>query len=939
MRNQRKAVVSSRLILLSVVAMVGTALPALPASADDTPQPGPSAAPLAEVVHATPAPTDQLIVKFNERAGIQSADRRHSLDRIADDLGGQVESVRTTAAGEQVIKADRKLTAEEVGDVIETLEADPSVEYAEPDVIMRPFATAPDDTYYDMQWALGDGTAGIDILGAWDYSEGEGSVVAVIDSGILKHTDLDANVLPGYDMIADLDTSRDGDGRDSNPQDEGDTTFDGQCAAGEPGTKSSWHGTHVAGIIAAVADNAKGIAGVAPKAKVVPIRAIGTCGGYTSDIADGIRWAVGGTVAGVPANANPARVVNLSLGGKAACSTTYQNAVDFARSKGAVVVAAAGNENVDAAQVSPANCQNVITVAASTRTHAKADYSNFGSVDLYAPGGEMSKAAVDGIVSTLNNGSDRPGVEDYYLKEGTSMAAPHVSGVAALMLARMPASTPADIERRLIKTAADIGCTYLSCRVNVVNARMALRETAWDATPLVAVPPTISGDLTVGSALFVNPGNWGPSASDVVRWGYQWSRDGVLIPDATSASYKLVPEDLDARMTVKVSASKVHFDEVAATSAPTAKVGLGTMSASVPDIDGPAYVGSVLKAKAGTWEPAPVQLTYQWSRANSPIEGATAAEYEVTEADAGKPLRVTVSGSKTAYSPTSATSSPTINVLGADKAATPVPVVFKDEPYMGDDKYTIPESTGVEYQVGGKTVVAGSYQARGQVKVTATAKTGYLLKAGATAGWSAYFSTKGPEFTAPTKSPFKDVLTTQQFYKEMSWLADRKISTGWVETDKSVTYRPVTPINRDAMAAFLYRMAGSPDYTPPAKSPFKDVLTTQQFYKEMSWLADTGISSGWTESDGSRTYKPLTPINRDAMAAFLYRLANSPDFQAPTTSPYQDVYTYQQFYKEMAWMADKKISSGWLESDGFYTYRALAPINRDAMAAFLYRMP
>ncbi|SDX18035.1 serine protease [Arthrobacter sp. cf158] len=921
-----------------VIAMAGAVLPALPAAAADD-EPVPSAAPLSETVSAAPAPTDQFIVKFNERAGIQSADRRSSLDRIADNLGGQVESVRTTAAGEQVVKTDRKLTADEVGDVIETLESDPSVEYAEPDVIMRSFASAPDDTYYDMQWALGDGSAGIDILGAWDYSEGVGSVVAVIDSGILKHTDLDANILPGYDMIADLDTSRDGDGRDSNPQDEGDTTFDGQCAAGEAGTKSSWHGTHVAGIIAAVADNGKGVAGVAPKSKVVPIRAIGTCGGYTSDIADGIRWAVGGTVTGVPANANPARVVNLSLGGKATCSTTYQNAINFARSKGAVVVAAAGNENVDAAQVSPANCQNVITVAASTRTHAKADYSNFGSVDLYAPGGEMSKAAVDGIVSTLNNGTDRPGVEDYYLKEGTSMAAPHVAGVAALMLARMPASTPADIERRLITTAQDLGCTYFSCRVNVVDARLALRETEWDATPLVAVPPTISGDLSVGSVLYALPGNWGPAGNDVVRWGYQWFRDGVPVPDATSSSYNVVPGDLNAAMTVKVTANKVHFDEVTATSVPTAKVGPGTINASVPVIDGPAYVGSVLKAETGTWEPAPVELTYQWSRAESPIEGATAPEYEVTEADAGKPLRVTVSGSKTAYAPTSTTSAPTINVLGADKAATPAQVVFEDHSYMGDDKYTIPESNGVEYQVSGKAVAAGTYPARGQMTVTATAKPGYLLKAGATSGWSAYFSTKGPDFTAPATSPFKDVLTTQQFYKEMSWLADRKISTGWLETDKSVTYRPVTPINRDAMAAFLYRMAGSPEYTPPVKSPFKDVLTTQQFYKEMSWLAETGISSGWTESDGSRTYKPLTPINRDAMAAFLYRLANSPDFEAPTTSPFQDVYTTQQFYKEMAWMADKKISSGWLESDGAYTYRALSPINRDAMAAFLYRMP
>ncbi|GGG64172.1 hypothetical protein GCM10011374_29670 [Kocuria dechangensis] len=126
-------------------------------------------------------------------------------------------------------------------------------------------------------------------------------------------------------------------------------------------------------------------------------------------------------------------------------------------------------------------------------------------------------------------------------------------------------------------------------------------------------------------------------------------------------------------------------------------------------------------------------------------------------------------------------------------------------------------------------------------------------------------------YMPPSVSPFRDVSTTQQFYKEMAWLAARKISTGWDDG----TYRPLRPINRDAMAAFLYRMAGSPAYTPPRVSPFRDVSTTQQFYKEMAWLAARGISTGWTEADGSRTYRPLQPINRDAMAAFLYRMVAS----------------------------------------------------------------
>jgi len=194
-------------------------------------------------------------------------------------------------------------------------------------------------------------------------------------------------------------------------------------------------------------------------------------------------------------------------------------------------------------------------------------------------------------------------------------------------------------------------------------------------------------------------------------------------------------------------------------------------------------------------------------------------------------------------------------------------------------------------------------------------------------------------YVPPASSPFTDVATTQQFYKEMAWLAERRISTGWTEADGSRTYRPLQTVSRDAMAAFLYRAAGSPAYTAPPRSPFKDVTTTQQFYKEMAWLAETGISTGWTEADGSRTYRPLQTVNRDAMAAFLYRLEDHRlhgflDYSAPAVSPFKDVTTTQQFYEEMAWVAGQEISTGW--EDG--TYRALLPVNRDAMAAFLFRL-
>ena len=935
MQIRRRASVRSQVIVAGVIALVGAALPALPAVADEAPAPMPSAAPKTMSTSSEEIPTDQFIVKFKERDGIQSVDRKSSFGRAASAVGVPVQAVRTMATGEDVVRTDRKLAPAEASELVSTLAADPSVEYAEPDSIMRPFADSPNDTYYNLQWAHGTGNGGMGVLGAWDVSQGEGSVVAVIDSGILNHSDLNANVLPGYDMISEPEIARDGNGRDSNPRDEGDGTYYGQCGVGWPSEASSWHGTHVAGIIGAVAGNGKGVAGVAPKTKIVPVRALGICGGYISDIADAIVWAAGGTVAGVPANANPARVINLSLGGRGVCPASYQNATDFARGKGASVVVAAGNENIDASQVRPANCKNVLVVGATKKDGNKAYYSNFGvNVDVAAPGGDMRFSGADGIVSTLNDGLDVATTEDYYLKEGTSMAAPHVAAVAAMMYSKLPALTPADIEQRIKETARPVyNC---NCGAGFVDAGKALKMLAEDVAPIIPGTPTIYGQTKVGAMLTANPGYWSPGQ---VLKSYQWLRNGEPIPYQRLDQYVLAPEDANAVISVRVTGAKTYAASVSATSAPTAPITPADIYSVSPKITGPAYVGSVLKADVQPWGPAPVALAYEWKRNEDPIAGATGSEYSITETDIGATITVTVTGTKLGHTTVSLTSEATAAVLPADKAVTPGAVEFVDAPLTDQDTYTIPDTEGVEYRVAGEVVTTGTYPASGRVTVTAAAKDGFVLKAGSTVEWTERFSAKGPDFVPPAVSPFKDVLTTQQFYREMAWMADAGISKGWVEADSSVTYRPLTAIKRDAMAAFLYRIAGSPDYTAPAQSPFKDVSTTQQFYKEMAWLAEKGISSGWTEGDGSRTYRPLTPINRDAMAAFLYRLAEKPDFQEPATSPFHDVLTTQQFYKEMAWMLEMEISTGWLEANGSRSYKPLSPINRDAMAAFLYRMP
>lgn len=223
---------------------------------------------------------------------------------------------------------------------------------------------------------------------------------------------------------------------------------------------------------------------------------------------------------------------------------------------------------------------------------------------------------------------------------------------------------------------------------------------------------------------------------------------------------------------------------------------------------------------------------------------------------------------------------------------------------------------------------------------------GYVVPAsGPYAGWHlvvsnmAGYRSSGP---APVPAPapasfFGDLSAGQPFLTEINWVADKKIATGWTEANGAKTYRPFDSVSREAMAAFMYRLAGSPAYTAPASSPFADVATGQQFYKEIAWLASRRISTGWTEADGTSTFRPQQPVERDVMAAFLYRLSGSPSYTAPKVSAFADVSSGQQFYKEIAWLSARGISSGWTEVNGTRTFKSVQSVNRDAMAAFMYR--
>ena len=387
-------------------------------------------------------PTDRFIVKYRDGSAERTnpSEMQRSLHAAAAGAGNGVglSHVRRIATGAEVVRASRKLDRVEAESLMRQIAADPNVEYVEVDKINKP-TFVPNDTNYSQQWGF-NGTYGIKAQQAWDVTSGTGAVVAVLDTGITNHSDLNANVLPGYDFIIDTSVSNDGNGRDSDASDPGDWVTANQCGGTHSAQNSSWHGTHVAGTIAAVTNNAKGVAGTAYGAKVVPVRVLGTCGGYDSDIADAIIWASGGTVSGVPANANPAEVINLSLGGSGACGTTTQNAINSAVSRGTTLVIAAGNDNTNVSNASPANCNNVIAVASITSTGARSSFSNYGAlIDIAAPGSS--------IMSTLNAGTTTPGAESYASYNGTSMATPHVAGVVALLQAAATTpKTPSEVE-------------------------------------------------------------------------------------------------------------------------------------------------------------------------------------------------------------------------------------------------------------------------------------------------------------------------------------------------------------------------------------------------------------------------------------------------------------------------------------------------------------
>lgn len=434
---------------------------------------------------------------------------------------------RKLGIGADLVRTSRKLSQSEAVALMQQIASDPAVAHVEPDVRMhivkdiasstiKPAAvgtSTPDDPSFSYQWHMRPGTGTVETIGkdttgyanyggsnassAWVNNDGTGVIVAEIDTGVTSHPDLNlALANAGYDFITDGFTSGRGtDGRVAGGWDTGDwTTNTMPCATVE---NSSWHGTHVFGNIAEVTNNAVGMTGVAPGAQVLPLRALGHCGGATSDIADAITWASGGTVPGMPANPNPAQVISMSLGGPGTCEATdaFGTAIAGAISRGVTVVVAAGNDSADAANYSPSSCPGVISVSAVGITGKRAFYSNYGKgVTIAGPGGGIytnddpnqgTEPDAGFVWSTLNSGTTTPANPIYGSMAGTSQATPHVSGVVALMIgavkaAGLPALTPFQIQEALIASARSFpppvaGFPVVPMGAGVVDANAAVQ--------------------------------------------------------------------------------------------------------------------------------------------------------------------------------------------------------------------------------------------------------------------------------------------------------------------------------------------------------------------------------------------------------------------------------------------------------------------------------
>jgi serine protease len=446
---------------------------------------------------ATQEPVDRVIIKWRTAPSDFESEARETR-HIAERTGQVISQSRRIGGRLSVLQLDHARSGQELASTLSALRADPNIELVEPDRRVHAHAFAPSDPLFGGQWYLqGAQPAAIRADSAWDVTHGGASaatstvVVAVLDTGVrFEHPDLrrtsDANgkLLSGYDFVSGdtntlFATANDGNGWDNDPSDPGDyltatdlanAPFKGKdCVpAGATHSDSTWHGTRTSGMIAADTNNALGIAGTGFNVRILPVRVLGKCGGFDSDVIAGMYWAAGMSIPAtflqnqsVPANPNPAQVINMSLGGTGPCSSVYTTAVQDITTHGTLIVVSAGNEG--AAVDSPGNCTGALAVAGLRHIGTKVGYSNLGSeIGIAAPAGNCvnitaGSPCLFSLDTTTNDGVNQPGGSTYTnqlnANVGTSFASPLVAGAAGLMKAVNPALTPASLIARMKSSA------------------------------------------------------------------------------------------------------------------------------------------------------------------------------------------------------------------------------------------------------------------------------------------------------------------------------------------------------------------------------------------------------------------------------------------------------------------------------------------------------
>ncbi len=512
-------------------------------------------APAHATSHARPDASAQS--RNTARAASLGMGEDEPMRRVLRSAGMDEARMRAVGRASQHLDFGRVLSGAEAAALSARLRARPEVAWVVPNEREHRLQALPNDPYFAAtlsstgQWWLQPvsgssanvlknrlrGVPGIQL--AWALTQGSASApVAVLDTGITTHPDLAGHILGGYDFVSTADIAGDGDGRDADPGDPGDYVSAADKSA-NPALfatcaieNSSWHGTDIAGMLAAATSNAEGGAGISWNGRVVPVRVAGKCGADVADIVDGMRWAAGLAVANgsggfLPLNQNPVRVVNISFGGSAPCNAAYQDAINELTARGVVVVAAAGNEHGAVAR--PANCNGVVAVAALNRDGFKTHYSNFGSaISVSTVGGDSAQDGVwgplladDGLLTLDNHGTQAPGNAGYSRIFGTSFAAPVVAGVVSLMLSANPNLTAAQIISGLRRsarphvTSVKIGacseqnptrciCNTATCGAGLLDAEQAVRfalDPAGYLNPNTAGASIDSADVDAAVAL------------------------------------------------------------------------------------------------------------------------------------------------------------------------------------------------------------------------------------------------------------------------------------------------------------------------------------------------------------------------------------------------------------------------------------------------------